>query len=554
MKSFRPLAAAAALLAATPLAAQTTAPAAAPVPAPASAPAKTPSLLVVISVDQFSADLFAEYRNWFTGGFTRLLGGAVFPSGYQSHAATETCPGHSTILTGARPARTGIIANDWTDFATARADKKVYCAEDEAVPGSNSDNYTVSDKHLKVPTLGEWMKLADPKSRVVVVSGKDRSAVMMGGHKTDEIWWWDGKSGFTSYAGRAMPPMVAQMNANIATRLGEARDPLDLGPCAPKSRAIPLGGGKTVGDGRFARAAGDAKAFRASPEFDESILATAAGLATDMKLGQGADTDLLVIGASATDYVGHIFGTQGSEMCLQLLSLDQYLGKLFAVLDKTGVDYAVALTADHGGLDLSERAREQGAPTAARSDAALAPAAMGKAIAAQMGLTGQLLWGSAAGDVYVDPKLTKAQRAAVIAEAVKRYSAHPQVQAVFTRAQIAATRVPNTPPETWSLLERAAASYNPEHSGDFVIALKPRVTPIPSPLGTSVATHGSIWDYDRRVPILFWRKGMTGFEQPMSVETVDIAPTLAALIHVPVPVQIDGRCLDLDAGVGDTCK
>jgi predicted AlkP superfamily pyrophosphatase or phosphodiesterase len=80
------------------------------------------------------------------------------------------------------------------------------------------------------------------------------------------------------------------------------------------------------------------------------------------------------------------------------------------------------------------------------------------------------------------------------------------------------------------------------------------VTPIASPGVGYVATHGSFWDYDRRVPILFWRKGMTGFEQPLSVETVDIAPTLAALIHVPVPVQIDGRCLDLDAGSGTTCK
>ncbi|MGC6751782.1 alkaline phosphatase family protein, partial [Escherichia coli] len=85
--------------------------------------------------------------------------------GYQSHAATETCPGHSTILTGDHPARTGIIANDWTDFAVPRADKTVYCAEDETVPGTDSNHYTVSDKHLKVPTLGEWMKAADPQSR-----------------------------------------------------------------------------------------------------------------------------------------------------------------------------------------------------------------------------------------------------------------------------------------------------------------------------------------------------------------------------------------------------
>jgi len=545
MKFASSFAAAIALFAAAPSFAQAGAPA---------APRQAPKLVVVISVDQFSADLFAEYRARYTQGFARLLSGAVFPAGYQSHAATETCPGHSTILTGDHPSRTGIIANDWTDFNAPRADKTVYCAEDESVPGSNSDNYTVSDKHLKVPTLGEWMKLADPQSRVVSVSGKDRSAVMMGGHKTDEIWWWNGKA-FVSYAGRAEPAMVTKMNASTAARIAEAQEPLDLPAfCQARSRAIPLTGGRTVGDGRFARPAGDSRLFRASPEFDDAILALGAGIATDMKLGQGAHTDLLILGASATDYVGHTYGTEGSEMCLQMYALDQTLGRLFAVLDRTGVDYAVVLTADHGGNDLPEREREHAAPTAARIDPALVPATMGKAIAAQLGLTGTVLRGTAAGDIYIDPKLSKAQHDAVLAEAVKRYSAHPQVEAAFTRAQIAATPIVHTPPETWTLLERARASFDPQRSGDIVVALKPRITPILDGSPGNVATHGSFWDYDRRVPILFWQKGMTGFEQPLSIETVDIAPTLAALIHVPVPVEIDGRCLDLDAGAGDTCK
>src|SRR5690349_11255607 len=87
-----------------------------------------PNLLVVISVDQFSADLFDEYRPQFTAGLARLASGTVFHNGYQSHAATETCPGHSTILTGDRPARTGIIANEWVDQSLSRPDKKVYCA------------------------------------------------------------------------------------------------------------------------------------------------------------------------------------------------------------------------------------------------------------------------------------------------------------------------------------------------------------------------------------------------------------------------------------------
>ncbi|MEO7411666.1 MAG: alkaline phosphatase family protein, partial [Sphingomicrobium sp.] len=109
-----------------------------------------PKLIVAISVDQLSSDVFDRYRPALNGGFAKLGRGTVFPHAFQGHAATETCPGHSTILTGAYPARNGIIANTWYDLTQKRADKAVYCAEDERVAGSTSAAYTVSPRHLKV--------------------------------------------------------------------------------------------------------------------------------------------------------------------------------------------------------------------------------------------------------------------------------------------------------------------------------------------------------------------------------------------------------------------
>ena len=524
---------------------------------------RPPTLIVAIAVDQFSADLFAEYRREFTGGLARLSEGAVFPSGYQSHAATETCPGHSTILTGGRPSRTGIVANDWIDLSVAREDKTVYCAEDETLPGSSSSKYTVSDLHLKVPTLGERMKAANPAARVVSVAGKDRAAVMMGGRKVDELWWWDGKQ-FASYAGRAIPTAVLRANKASGAAAGQAAVATNLPAfCRSRSQAIAIGNGKTVGTGRFERAAGDARGFRATPAFDDAVITLAGDLATEMKLGQSATTDLLAIGASATDYVGHSFGTSGSEMCIQLLSLDKQLGVLFARLDKTGVDYVVVLTADHGGHDLPERHQQHAFPDAARVTASLSAETTGAAIAKAMRLDisptgklkGPLLYSGGIGDVWLNRNLTRAQKAKVQRKAIDAYRANPLVAAVLTRAEILATGTPSAPPESWSVAERVRASFDPARSGDFYVALKPRVTPIPDPTKGYVATHGSPWDYDRRVPILFWRTGMAGFEQPLSVETVDIMPTLAALIGLPVAsTEIDGRCLDLDAGQSDTCK
>lgn len=523
--------------------------------APAAAP-PPPKLIVVISVDQFSADLFNQYRQHFDAGLERLSEGVVFPSGYQSHNATETCPGHSTILTGSRPARTGIIANNWFNLNAAREDKNIYCSEDERIPGSNHSDYTVSTWHLKVPALGDYMKRADPRSRVAVASGKDRAAIMMGGYNPDQRWWWDGRT-FSDHGGPATPA-VTEVNGQVADALTRPREARPLpGICEARDRAVPVaGGGKPVGAGRFARDAGDRNGFRASPDFDRSIIALGAGLRRDMKLGQGPATDLLILGLSATDYVGHTFGTQGSEMCIQLMTLDKELGAFFRELDSTGIDYVVMLTADHGGTDIPERHRDHAVTEAARVDPALSSGAMGKAIGAKLRLAGEVLFGDGSfGDMYIDRKLTVAQRARVLREAVAAYRAHRQVAAVFTRADLIAAPRPSGPPDRWSLLDRAKASFDPERSGDFVVLLQPRVTPIYDTSRGYVATHGSPWDYDRRVPILFWRKGMRPFEQSLAVETVDILPTLAALIGLRIqPGTIDGRCLDLDEGPNDTCR
>ena len=511
-----------------------------------------PKLLVVISVDQFSAKLFDEYRPQFTGGLARLASGTAFVNGYQSHAGTETCPGHSTILTGDHPSRTGIAINSWHDERIARTDKDVYCAEDERVPGSSSTDYTVSAVHLRVPTLGDLMKQQMPGSRSVAVAGKDRAAVMMGGHNPDQRWYFRNGAFTTDLKGNSALATIARANAAVSAEIAQAQPGLDPPPfCSAKSKTYVLGGtpaslkgeSRIVGNGRFQRAAGDLNAFMRSPEYDGAVLAVAASLINEMKLGQGAAPDLIAIGVSATDYVGHTYGTEGQEMCLQLLSLDRDLGDFFNVLDRSGVDYAVALTADHGGFDIVERAKET-IPDAQFVDANLDTAKLSEEIGKALGLKGRLLYGDLAGDIWVSQSLSPQDRQRVIAEALRRYRAHPQVAAVFTRQEIAATPRPTTTPDKWSLIKRVRESFDPERSGDLWVVLREHVSPYPSTLNLA-STHGTPWDYDRKVPILFWRQGFRGATVTAPVETVDIMPTLAALIALPLaPGSVDGHCLE----------
>ena len=513
------------------------------VPAAAQQP-PPPKLLVVISVDQFSGDLFDKYRPQFTAGLARLAEGTVFHNGYQAHANTETCPGHSTILTGDHPARTGIIGNSWIDQSVQRADKAIYCAEDESAPGSTHKNYKVSAAHLRVPTLGELMKARWPQSRNVAVAGKDRAAVMMSGHHPDQRWYWHGGQFATDLA-VAPPASIVATNAAVARMIAAPSAGLQPPPfCSARAQAIPVEGHAPVGAGNFARSAGDAGTFEISPEFDGAILAAAAGLTRDLRLGQDDAPDVLSVGLSATDYVGHDYGTEGQEMCLNLFELDREIGDFLTFLDSTGADYAVALTADHGGQDLPERLRLHGVPDAQRVDPALAASDVGKSIGARLGLTGRVLLGDVSGDMYVDRSLSPADQARVLDSAVRFYRAHRQVAAVFARDELERTPMPTGAPDKWSLLERARASFDPQRSGDFVVLLKEQVTPI-GHVTTSVATHGSPWDYDRRVPILFWRPGFRGAAINAPVDTVDIMPTLAALIELPLAAgSVDGHCLE----------
>ena len=518
-----------------------------PIIAPAAAP---PKLLLVISVDMLAADLFDEYRPQFTGGFARLARGTVFRNGYQSHAATETCPGHATMLTGNRPARSGIISNQWFDQSAARADKAIYCAEDERVPGSTSKKYKLSAEHSRGPTLGDLMKREWPASRNIAVGGKDRSAIMMAGRSADQLWFWSGNGFASGLEGAPVPGVVASTNAALATAIASAREPLEAPPfCAAKAQPIAVAGHAPVGAGNFARAAGDGSSFRATPEFDGAMLALAAGLIQEMKLGQGSIPDILSISLAASDYVGHYFGLGGQEMCLQLLSLDRDLGDFFALLDRNRIDYALALTADHGGEDLPERLRLKGVASAQRVDPALAAPEVGKRIAAKFGLTGPVLIGDVSGDIYIDRNLASADRSRAQAEAMRTYRAHPQVAAVFTSEELNRTPLARMPPDKWSLIERARASFDAARSGDFYVILNEHVTPI-GHVTSSVATHGTPWDYDRRVPILFWRNGMAAATREEPVETVDLMPTLAAMLGISLaPGSVDGRCLPGIGGI-----
>jgi len=520
------------------------------------AEAPHPKLVVALVVDQYSTDLFNEYRPRYTAGLAQLTDGVVFPRGHQGHASTETCPGHSTILTGARPARTGIIANDWQNPLLSRKDKDsetftIYCVEKVGAAGSDARKKVMSHETLLVPTLGDRMKAKDANTRVVSVSGKDRSAIMLGGHNADlTLWWTD--AGYVTYNGmEANIPGDVSSKINAAMRKSYATptNPKLPPQCASKSHATKITDDISVGT--LKGFPGNSRRWRATPAMDAFTVDVALAAVKDRQLGKRDSIDLLAVSLSGTDYVGHYYGSEGAEMCAQQVALDQTIGRLLSALDKAGISYVVSLTADHGAADTTERNRERGVTDAQRIDTNLFPANMSAQLARELHLPEPIVLGKNefASDVYLSAAIPSDKRAAVLNATYLKYRSHPQVTAVFTKNELIAAAPPAGPVDEWSLLERAKASFNAERSGDLVVLLKPYVSLYPSVKNVDTdytASHGSVWGYDRRVPILFWWKGIQGFQQPTAVETVDIAPTLAKLIGLEIPSQeIDGRALPL---------
>jgi predicted AlkP superfamily pyrophosphatase or phosphodiesterase len=526
--------------------------------AQAAPPPKDPKLIVAIAVDQYAWSLFQHYRPTYTGGLRRLGDGRVF-LGYQSHASTETCPGHSTLLTGDHPSRTGIVANTWYDRDSGSA---VYCVSVDGV----ADPLAKGASNLKVDTLGDWLRAKHPDARVTSISGKDRAAIMMAGHHPTSVFWWDDGLGFgtSKYAGPADAATVAPAVA-FNRKLFAAWDtaPPELWPSTLPERCAPLAVAHTFGrltlsgevppetakgatqGMRWRTGAAVAPEFRASPQMDRVTLEMAAELVEAQGLGRRAQPDLLAISLSGTDHIGHRYGSGGAEMCVQQASLDASLGAFFAKLDALGVPYVVALSADHGGVDAAERV---GSP-ARRIDPGKLVGGLNAELRTKFGFAYDAINGDDPSQLLLGlPPEDNKRRDEVVATAIAWLKAQPDVADVFTAAEVAAAAPPKgKPPGGLSVIERFAESFDASRNGDIIVNYAQFATiGMPTQLGQNVAGHGSAWDHDRQVPILFWWPGVTPADAG-PIETVDIAPTLAPFLHIATP-DVDGRCVDLGQG------
>ena len=343
------------------------------VPAQPSAPPR-PALVIAISVDQMRADYLTRYQRFYSGGLKWLYeNGVVFERAFHNHAVTETAPGHAVILSGLNPGRSGMVANYWYDRDRRAA---VYCVEDTAVSIlEDAKAEGRSPKNLMGTTLGDWIKEALPRSRVISISGKDRSAILMGGKHADEVYWYSGgKMVTSSYYQRQVARWIGTVN--------DKRIPLSYfnktwDYLQPGAEFYKLFGRDDVANEKnwnstFPHPIGVAlfhadsayyTSFTETPFLDDVVLASVREAVQSLNLGsQENAVDLLTIGLSATDYIGHAYGPGSHEIADQLLRLDRNLGEFFQFIDqRVGLkNTLIALTSDHGALPMPELLAAQG--------------------------------------------------------------------------------------------------------------------------------------------------------------------------------------------------
>ena len=510
-----------------------------------------PRLIVVIVVDQMRYDYLTRFQDLYQGGFRTLLDkGAVFTEARYRHALTLTAPGHAAIMTGRHPATSGITSNQWFDPDLNAIRTAVADPDYRAVGGPGSG---ASPRSLLVDTFGDRLKQKNPAGRVVAVSIKDRSAILMAGRDADAAYWYSAacRCFVTSSYFMEQPPdwLTAFNHLNLPDRFqGKLWERLLDDPAVYEkySRADRF---EHEFDGRrvvFPHVLNGAEApsdmspnARRSPFGDQLLLEAALAAMEGHELGSDDAPDLLAVGFSAPDYVGHVFGPFSQEAMDLYLRLDRALGRLFTELDeRVGPDRTlIVLTSDHGAAPVVEEAKKQGLPAKTIPASAL-PDAVTAAFSKRAPFIGDALAFFDAPHFFLDfPKLEGRGVARREAEEIAREALliTDSVAAVYTHRDMLGGAQGDDP-----FRQLYRNSFFEPRSPHLMVRLREHHYIKASQGATG---HGTPHNYDRHIPIIFFGRQIPPGRYAQACGPEDIAPTLATLLGVPLPPMVDARLL-----------
>ena len=512
-----------------------------------------PKLVVGIVVDQMRWDYLYRYQKRYTdGGFKRLLGeGFSCENTMIPYVPSVTAIGHTCIYTGSVPSIHGIAGNNFV-----KEGKKVYCTDDDSVKpvGTTSKAALMSPRNLWVSTIGDEMKIAsNGRAKVVGVALKDRASILPAGHNPNGAFWFDDQTGCfitSSYYMDRLPKWVEAFNGK---RLPEQYLSQKWNTIYPKNTYTE----STTDENEYENCIREGvKAtlplnlpelykkygygiIRNTP-FGNSLTLDMAKAAIDgEQLGADDETDLLAVSCSSTDYIGHQVGTHAIETEDTYLRLDKAIADFLAYLDsKVGKgNYLVFLSADHGAMNNAAFLQDRRIPAGSWNASATAKK-LNQVLAKEYPEAGDIVKTVMNYQVFFNRDVIKSKQLDfdnIKQTVVNVLKEDPSVLYACDMAKASTESIPE------EVKSRIINGYNRERSGDVVIILKPNFY-AHSMKGTD---HGAWNSYDTHIPLVFMGWGIKHGATTKQTFMTDIAPTIAAMLHVQAPNGCVGKAICL---------
>jgi predicted AlkP superfamily pyrophosphatase or phosphodiesterase len=511
-----------------------------------------PKLVVGIVVDQMCYDYLYRFQHHFSeGGFNRFLKqGLNCRNVVYNYVPTYTGPGHASIYTGTTPSNHGIVGNEWYNRAK---NSTINCVSDEnsSTIGSNSSEGKASPVNLKTYTITDQLKMTYPKAKVVSMSIKDRGAILPGGHLSDGSYWFDYATGTfitSSFFKKELPKWVTNFNlknnAQTYTKPWELLLPKEKYQSIDDSPYEILIGGKSTPTFpyEFQKMSGgklNTQYFTVSPFANTLLTDFAMESISNESLGSDKQTDMLCISYSTPDIAGHTFGPYSLEIEDMYVRLDRELERLLTNLEtnfgKGG--FVAFLTADHAVVPVPQMLIDKKLP----GGYLFLDQYMNELKSVSLSkFNSDLIEFETNQNIYLNLekidslKLNKNDVAYFFAEKIKTW---PNVKAVFTYQELSNPAKDNE----WKDMVRFG--YETRRSGEIIFIMEPGflVKEIDSEKAHRGTSHGSSFNYDTHVPLLWYGAQIPSKDVYETYEIIDIAPTLTHILNLQRSGAMTGK-------------
>lgn len=531
-------------------------------------PAEPPKLVVGLIVDQMRFDFLERYEEHFgEGGFKRLMReGYSFENTHYNYVPTVTAAGHSSIYTGVTPSVHGVIDNSWYERESNRMVSNVGDTAVRIVGSVVERTSGYSPARLVSRTITDLLRQeSNSEAKVVSIALKDRGAILPGGHSANGAYWndWESSPGHfvsSSYYMEELPAWVVNFNKKERAEKYLDKTWQTLLPIEKYTASAPddnphervLRGKETPTFPYDLKAMREL--YKGDPSYYQVLWVTPFGntLTREFALQAlksedlGADevTDMLCVSFSTPDVAGHTFGPQSVEVQDIYLRLDQEIEVLLNTLDKRVGEgnYVLFLTSDHGVQPVVSYQLAQNEP----AGLAIIPK-FNQDLNFKLGQTyGAFEWIEYFGlnQIYLDHELIE-EKGLSLAE-VRRSVVDFMKEQTGVRFALTPEDLVSSS-DTTGLVEMVKNGYFPERSGDVMLVYEYGVmptsdyrTPISKVQG---AGHGSGYDYDTHIPLLWFGKGIPRGTSSRKVHPVDIAPTLVKMLNLQGSAEMTGKPL-----------